>query len=577
MKIMSTICAVLLLAGVSIAQEDTLQGGSVLIVKDYEPTISDATKLNGSPEIYDSLQLKKEEVKYSPLNKTIESSFTPSKLKAARLKGEPLDKLYNSYARLGVGAYATVKGTVQIHNLRSRKANFGLNCNHLSSSSNQSVKEAGYAGYNDNDLELHGKRFFYNKILSGGVFFERNSLHRYGFNPDTLNDVTANEDLSRENTFQRFQTYGGRVQLKSFYKDSNKLNFDVGGKLRYTEEHYGINELNALMNAKVDRYLPGGYFGRISATVDHNAYVPSVFPGVPNPKTGSTIIRLGASAERTLEGFHLKAEVDGFSESTVSTDFYGRVAAYASYSFARDLLIPYAQLSYGGLERTSFDFLRRQNSFMASRVLLLNREHEFGARGGVRGQFSRNVSFNLQADYDQVLNMPLFVNVYGMNRWQSIENEFEVIYDDVNVMNLRAEVSLEEIGKMNLYFRGDFYNYRMQNEFQAWHLPTYKVSLGGWYDMNDKLVFKGDVFVISERFARSPNSWDGDYSGGIYFEKKLPMLVDVNLSAEYRYSKRLGMYLEIYNLLNSKYNLYNNYRIQGITVMGGLSFSLFSR
>ena len=48
MKIMSTICAVLLLAGVSIAQEDTLQGGSVLIVKDYEPTISDATKLNGS-------------------------------------------------------------------------------------------------------------------------------------------------------------------------------------------------------------------------------------------------------------------------------------------------------------------------------------------------------------------------------------------------------------------------------------------------------------------------------------------------------------------------------------------------
>ncbi len=577
MRVLSTICAILFLAASSFAQDDTLQGGSVLIVKDYEPTISDATKLNGTPEIYDSLQLKKEEVIYAPLSKTIESSFSPGKLKAARLKGEPLEKLYNSYARLGVGAYATVKGTVQIHNLRSRKSNFGLSYHHLSSSSNQSVKDAGYAGYNDNKLDLHGKRFFYNKILSGGLFFGRNSLHRYGFNPDTLNDVTANEDLRREDIFQRFQSYGGRVQFKSFYKDSNQLNFDVGGKLRFTDEYYGSKELNALLDLKLDRYLAGGYFGRISAGLDHNDYVPSALIGILNPVTASTIARLGLRAEKALEGFHLKAELTGFSETTVSTDFLGRAAIYASYSFARDLLIPYAQISYGGLERTSFDFLRRSNSFIASTVTLLNKRHEFGARGGVRGQFSRNVSFNLQADYDQVMNMPLFVNVFGLNRGQSIENEFEVVYDDLDVLNLRAEVSLEEIGKMNVYFRGDFYNYRMTNEFRAWHLPTYKLSLGGWYDMRDKLVFKGDIFLVSERFARSPNSWDGEYSGGAVYEKTLPMLVDINLSAEYRYSKRLGLYFEIYNLLNSKYNLYNNYRIQGITVMGGISFSLLSR
>ena len=55
-------------------------------MKDYEPTISDATKLNGSPEIYDSLQLKKEEVKYSPLNKTIESSFNTFEVEGGEIE-----------------------------------------------------------------------------------------------------------------------------------------------------------------------------------------------------------------------------------------------------------------------------------------------------------------------------------------------------------------------------------------------------------------------------------------------------------------------------------------------------------
>ena len=110
------------------AQEklDTLEAGSVLIVKDFEPTISDAYKLKSSPAIFDTLSIQKEELDYEILTKSLATQFQPGKLKAAKLKGEPLDKLYNAYARFGVGLYATTYGDLLVNNLRSKKSNFGL-------------------------------------------------------------------------------------------------------------------------------------------------------------------------------------------------------------------------------------------------------------------------------------------------------------------------------------------------------------------------------------------------------------------------------------------------------------------
>jgi hypothetical protein len=569
----------LIVFGFVLQAQDTLQGGSVLIVKDYEPTISDATKLNESPRVYDSLRMKKEEVQYSPLSKTIESNFKPTALKAAKLKGEPLEKLYNSYARLGVGLYASVKGTVQIHNLRSRKSNFGLSYHHHSASSNNTVKEASFAGYNHNRLELHGKRFFYNKILSGGVHYEGNVLHRYGVNPDTLTDL-AKTYVRQQDIRQRYKSYGARMRFKSFYKDSAKVNFDLGGKVRYLDERFGTTELNTLIDGSLDRYIMGDFFAQVKGSFDYNDFIRpnanAVVDVLPQLQTTS-LSHLGLSVEKSVEQIQAKAELKGFLEGDSTNRVLGQVRVFASYSMARNLIIPYVELSAGGVERTTFDQLRRQNNFLGSDQVLLNRKHLFRARGGVRGQFSRNTSFNLQADYDQIRNLPLFINDYRIIDGQNIANEFLVEYDTATVLNIRAEVSFEEIGKMNLYFRGDYYQYDLRNSLRAWHLPDFKVTIGGWYDLDDKLVFKGDLFVVSERFARTPNSWEGDFAATGIYEKKLPMLVDLNLSAEYRYSKRLGLYFELYNLLNSKYNLYNNYRIQGFTLMGGLSFSLFSR
>ncbi len=566
-----------LVGSFSLIAQDTLQGGSILIFKDYEPTISDAKKYKNSPNISDTVDIKMGEMKYNVLPKSVETNFKPNPLKAAKLKGEPLDKLYNGLAKFGVGLYATTYGTVQINNLRSRKATFGLNYHHHAS--NGRVPDASYSGFNDNQLELHGKRFFYNKILSGSVFYDRNVLHRYGFNPDTVDNATISNDLGREKTIQRYQNYGASARFKSFYKDSSKINFDAGLTLRQTEGTYGSREKSALADFSLDWWAQKNtFFLKPKITMDYNTYDPELFRrlDIDNPYKDNIILGELLHGSGSGKNWELTVGLNAYQNIDTVTGFQFYPEVFARYNVVGNLLIPYAGAT-GQIRRNSFNSLRLSNGFISSNIALVNSK-ELRVFGGIRGQFSRNTSFNVRAEHLWVSDMPMFVNDYSKSfLGQVIGNEFQMIYDTAKVFNLSAEFSLEEIGRMSFYFKADYFTYRLNNEHKAWHMPDYKVTLSAVYDLRDKLVFRGDLFVISERFARSPLPWEGEYVGSNYYGIKLPMLLDLNLTAEYRYSKRLGAFISFYNIANSKYNLYNDYRMQGITILGGVSFSFLSK
>ncbi|MCY1375462.1 hypothetical protein D9M69_628780 [compost metagenome] len=63
-------------------------------------------------------------------------------------------------------------------------------------------------------------------------------------------------------------------------------------------------------------------------------------------------------------------------------------------------------------------------------------------------------------------------------------------------------------------------------------------------------------------FANNP---DGTY-------KKLPMIVDINAMASYDVIPRLTLFLQADNILNQKYQLWNQYPVYGINILGGIRF-----
>lgn len=67
--------------------------------------------------------------------------------------------------------------------------------------------------------------------------------------------------------------------------------------------------------------------------------------------------------------------------------------------------------------------------------------------------------------------------------------------------------------------------------------------------------------------------WDGIYARTITGENdKLPAFLDLSANAEYNIIPRLSLFLQLNNILGTKYERWNQYQAYGFNVIGGLRF-----
>jgi outer membrane receptor protein involved in Fe transport len=104
----------------------------------------------------------------------------------------------------------------------------------------------------------------------------------------------------------------------------------------------------------------------------------------------------------------------------------------------------------------------------------------------------------------------------------------------------------------------------MDTEQEAWHLPNYDAALFATVRLADKIYINGGYFATSTRQAR-------DIAGD---RSTLAAINDINVGAEYRYKKNISGFIHVNNVLNKRYEIWNNYRAQGLNILAGVTFSL---
>jgi len=544
---------------------DSIKTKDILIVKEFEPVISEAFKISDNPRISDTLKPEVGSLTYELVSKQIPTEFNVIPIKAAVMKGEPLEKLYRAYAKGGYGIYNTALGEVYINNLRSRTKNAGFYAKHLSSTGN--IKDVGYSGFSNTNVKAYGKQIFYNKILAGSGSYQHDRYHFYGFNTknDTLPTDLFSDSLSQNRIQQNFQKIKGEIQFKSYFKDSNLLNFDFNLKAYNITNSFSENETNLKFNAAVDRFY-GNKHAYINAGVDYNQYNDNL------GNYNSTLVNFEPAFSIGGEKWNVKAALRTFVNSDSVTTFKAYPIIHATYNLVGDFMIPYVGLD-GGLDRNNFDELRTINPFLQNNPLLAISNTKYDVYAGVRGQFSSKSSFNLKASQKLIENLPLFINDYS----QLIPNRFIVVYDTAEITTLTAEFSYQQRDRLNIFGRGDYFIYSTKHEAKAWHTPNFRASLGAVYDLQDKIILKADIYYISNQFAKSFNSLDGEPVGYGAYSKELKGLIDINIGAEYRYNKKLSGWISLQNLASVKYERWNYYPTQGFLGMLGFTYSFWSR
>ena len=159
--------------------------------------------------------------------------------------------------------------------------------------------------------------------------------------------------------------------------------------------------------------------------------------------------------------------------------------------------------------------------------------------------------------------MPLFVtdtsNHFG--------NEFTVVYDDLNKVNLDAELIFHKDKKWRIALKGNWYQYITVNESEAWHKPSYDVWLALSYNIQDKINIRCDIYAIGKSYARTFDTL------GHVLPVDINAYADFNLELEYRYTKILSGFLRFNNIGASRYYRWYNYPSYRFNFLAGITYS----
>ena len=522
----------------------------------FEPTIKDAVKLSDLPEIKDTVK-KIANINYSIVSTPLVSKYEVIPIDAAKMQNEPLSKLYHSLLKVGMGTYTTPYGEFWINSLRTRDVAYGLHLKHLSSSSH--LKDVGYSGFSDNEGEIYGKKFYKKHTLSGEFNYKRNVSRFYGY------DTTENK-LDKDYTKQRYQLFEPVVKLQSHYTDSSKINHAIKVGYYNLKDLYNLAENNIKLNTVFNTFINKE---RLFVAFDADYYNHKL----PNDTFNDVIIKLNPYFEthgkKWMLDIGVAATMDVFTNQS-STKFYFHPQLNAQFDVYESIIIPYAGVN-GGLQKNSLRSLSNENPFITNTLNYKNSNTKFNVFGGLKGNLSSKTSYDVKASYSVVDSMHFFVIDYTKNG--TLDNQYKVIYDNTNLFNVSGQVKYQYKEKIHFIAKGNYYMYKTKNLTRAYHKPDFDLTFSAQYNLKSKIILKGDVFVIGNQFALTKVS---DASFKYTTEPKLLKgIVDVNLGAEYRYSKMLSFFVNFNNIANTRYYRWEKYPSQRFNLMAGLTFIPF--
>src|SRR5690606_11421579 len=120
------------------------------------------------------------------------------------------------------------------------------------------------------------------------------------------------------------------------------------------------------------------------------------------------------------------------------------------------------------------------------------------------------------------------------------DNRFEVVYDNTKLVNVSGQLTYHAGEKLNLIGKGNYYLYTPENLQRAYHRPDFDMTLSGIYNVRSKLILRADLFLFGNQFARRPVMQDTVVT---FTPQVIKGWADMNLEAEYRYSKMMSFFV----------------------------------
>ena len=563
--------------------QDTIVNKEVEVIKAYQPSISEANKIYTSPKIVDT-------VRYTPVfDYKIESTLVPvtksiQNLPYVELGNPPKVKENRGYIKAGFGNALTPYGEFFLNTKPSKTTDFGIQLYHFSSSPKVKL-DNGFkikSPYSDDLASFFVKNYFRRAVLDWNVQYKRNRYNYYGFpGTDTL---LYNDTESYSNTLNKKQVLNNASTSFNLHNIDLHSNFLYDVTLGY---HY-------FWNATGQKTHHGSYDGQYTISKrNYDIIIGSEFDyyyqdSILNPYTSdnshqfmyaglSPQISLGKSNWNLDAGFNLSAIID----NDTSAIFHISPKIYFEYRPIKDILSLYAG-SDGQLQTNDYQSMMEKNRYLSFYDEVKPSQQIIKLYGGVKGKFSHNISFVFDVGYSINSNNPFYyleqINYQGTS--SLLSNLFDVKYADVNTLKFGGNIRYSS-DNVTVSLKGNYYSYNSSDNITLTNMPSFDAGLDIMAQITNKIKCRVNTTVVGPRKAElEVKTYMIDPISQLYTAPvittdihDLKTIIDINAGADYLFRKNISFSLDVKNLLNQNYQIWDGYNTQGILFLVGARYT----
>lgn len=561
-----------------VSSKDSVKTEVVEVITTYNPEIADANKIKKNPTIQLSDKNKKKKLTYSIFSAPVASTFIP---KSGVVKGVDVgvkERIYNNYAAVGFGNYKSPYAEVYIHNYTRFQSEFGLSAKYAASQVDieNTLLDSDFSNFLASLFYKREERYFDWKIT---LNTEQNSYNWYGlqenvFAPTIIDNINENQKYS-------YFSAVGEIDFLDAYLDKSTLS------VSYFSDDYSSSEF--LINLDTDFDLPIDFISRrlnnlqIATGIEYlGGSFAKAYDNENEINYSIFTVNINPQYRDTFGGFSMKLGTKLFA----SIDAENNVNHFLVYpdiklqqSIIKEKLNVYGGV-FGDFHTNTYKSFTEDIPFISPTQFITQTAEKYNAFVGINGVITNDVSFNLSASIKEEEDKALFIRnnskSSGVNNnlngiaLQGYEygNSFFVIYDDVKTTSILAELEYDLTRRITLATNVQFDNFTMQTQSEAWNLPTIQGGFTAKYK-NNKWYATTNIFYVGER---KDILYTSTFPSTLNDVQTLDAFVDVNINGGYHFNDKFSAFLRLNNVLNTDYQRFANFNVQGFQVLGGITY-----
>ena len=568
----------------------------------YRPVIEQSEKINFPAVITDTLDKLQHNFRYSITPTRLKSIYEPSRIKAARIVGEPATKLYNNYLRLGFGNYWSPLTDLYWSSTRDRKKTYGLRINHFSSWDalhNVDGKNYGPNHFGKTNVTLFGKYIIKENLqLSSDINYEHDHNLYYGFTDSTLQAVMGipRDSISIKDYRASYNVATWNFGLRNMQLDPNKLGYAANVQISDLWGVWGENELNININGDINYgfNIKNQYKGIAYLHLEWSHYnnitpageLPlgySVVPTTPavSDTVASNIVKANPYIDFIFNGLQFRTGLTVGWNNFVNSNIDSKLYLFPDITVSKKLMSDHLALSLaavGGMEANSFNSMRKENPYITPEALFPLAMRHYDFIGHARWTISRKLEANAEISYIFLRNDI----VYIITPEYSLKNVFIPYAIDNNRITLGGDLSFVNDEMLTLRAGGHYYAYSVVDDEVSSSISEQMPYRPNW----DALV-AADMNYKNKWFLHLEGRFIGEMIGAgtqlisgptpmleIVTTKHLPTRYGIAAEVEYRHNRALSFFLRMDNLAFQRYWLWENYPSQRGLFIAGLTYTI---